>query len=234
MKVYCVVTPSHQPLYERFFLSSLDRKSFELYAYTLDQKGAGEFLAEDFKRCIQFKLAKIIESIQRNHNAVIVWSDVDIQFFGLQPRHILAYFDPGTDFVVQRWSLADEDACGGFYSIRCSPKMEDFFSEITALTADTTDGNEQVAINLALKSASVQINWRLFGREFYSRSHGIQVPSNALMHHATCLASGDAVKQKMSLLAGLQEFQRWNYLTKQYYILRQLPAALRRRLASLQ
>jgi hypothetical protein len=57
MKVYCVVTPSHQPLYERFFLSSLDRKSFELFPYTLNQKGAGEFLADDFKRCIQFKLA---------------------------------------------------------------------------------------------------------------------------------------------------------------------------------
>ena len=234
MKIYCVITPSHRPLFERFFLSSLDRTSFELSAYTLDQKGAGEFLADDFKRCIRFKLEKIIESIQGNSDAVIVWSDVDIQFFGLQPRHILAYFRPGTDFVAQRWSLGNDTVCGGFYCIRCSAKMEDFFNEIMYLTADKTDGNEQEAINLALKTAPVRISWRLFGREFYSRSHGIHVPSNTLMHHATCLASGDAVNQKTALLAELQEFQRWNYLTKQIHILRQIPAALKRRIASLQ
>lgn len=229
MKLYCIVTPSHQPLFKRFFLPSLDTKTFELHSYTLDQAGTGDFLTKDWKSCIQFKLIKIIESIQTNPGAIIVWSDVDIQFFGLQPDHILSYFRPDIDFVAQRWSYKNQDVCGGFYAIRCSTKMRDFFYEVVELTSRETNGNEQPAINLALRKSSPGIKWRCFGREFYSRSHGIHIPAQAIMHHATCLVEGDAVNQKVSLLAQLQSFERWNYLTKQLYILQQIPGSVRRR-----
>jgi len=45
MKLYAVVTPSHQALYERFFVPSLDTSAFELNACLLEQDGADEFLA---------------------------------------------------------------------------------------------------------------------------------------------------------------------------------------------
>ena len=83
MKLYAVVTPSHRALYERFFAPSLDTTAFELNAFLLEQNGAGEFLADDWKTCIRFKLEKILESIHQNPGAVLVWSDVDIQFFRL-------------------------------------------------------------------------------------------------------------------------------------------------------
>jgi hypothetical protein len=169
--------PSHRLLYERFFLRSLDTNAFEPNACLLEQDGAGEFLADDFNNCIRFKLEKILESIHQNQNpdAILVWSDVDIQFFGLRPDHVFSYFDPTTDFVAQRWSFASDEACGGFYAIRCSPKTYEFFSEVRTLARDRTGGKDQVALNLALKSSPVHINWRFFGPEFYSRSHGIRI-----------------------------------------------------------
>jgi hypothetical protein len=229
MKIFCVVTPSHQLLYDRFFLPSLDARTFELHPYTLDQTGTGEFLAEDWKSCIQFKLAKIIESIEKNPDSIIIWSDVDIQFFGLQPDRILSYFQPDADFVAQRWSYRSEEVCGGFYAIRCSSKMQDFFHEVGAHTANETGGNEQPAINWALQRSSIKIKWSFFGREFYARSHGICIPAGALIHHATCLVPGNAVNQKISLLTQLEDFEQWSRFRKRVYVLQQIPAAIRRR-----
>jgi hypothetical protein len=230
MKLYAVVTPSHRQLYERFFVSSLDNRAFELNAYPLEQDGAGEFLADDFKSCIRFKLQKILESIHQNPGAILIWSDIDIQFFRLQPAHVLSYFDAATDFVAQRWSLASDEICGGFYAIQCSPRMYDFFIEVSNLTRDSTGGNEQDAINLALKTSPLRVRWRFFGPEFYSRSHGIRIPPNALLHHATCIVPYDHVNQKIWLLAQLQNFHRWHPLKKRLYVLQQLPGAVKRKL----
>jgi hypothetical protein len=230
MKLYAVVTPSHRSLYERFFVPSLDTNAFELNPCLLEQDGVGEFLADDFKKCIRFKLEKILESIRRNPGEIVVWSDIDIQFFRLQPNHILSYFDHEIDFVAQRWSLANDAVCGGFYAILSSERMYDFFTEVSTLTRDKTNGNEQDAINLALKASPSRVRWKLFGPEFYSRSHGIRIPPNALLHHATCITPNDYVNQKISLLTQLQNFDQWHPTKKRIYVLQQVPGALKRKL----
>jgi hypothetical protein len=229
MKLHYVVTPSPRSLYDRFFIPSLDRSTFELHPLWLEQAGNGEFLSDDFKSCIRFKLAKILESIDQNEGQIIVWSDIDIQFFGLQPEHILAYFNPETDFVAQRLNAQDSAICGGFYAIRCSSKMQFFFERVTQLTQEETNGNEQEAINSVLAVAPRSINWRLFGSEFYARTHGIRIPKGALLHHATCVVPGDSIRQKTNMLKALEHFDQWSPLRKDFYLLQQLPAALRRK-----
>ena len=233
MKLYAVVTPSHRPLYERFFLPSLDTNAFEFLPCLLEQDGAGAFLADDFKSCIRFKLEKVLESIKQNPGAIVVWSDIDMQFFGLQPAHILAYFDRETDFVAQRWTLTSHEICSGFYAIRSSSKMYDFFVEVSDLTRGKAGGADQDAINMALKASPIRLQWRFFGPEFYSRRHGIRIPPNALLHHATCVVPKDHVNQKISLLAKLQNFDRWHPLKKRLYVFHQVPGALKRKFASL-
>jgi hypothetical protein len=229
VKLYCVITPSHRSLYERFFVPSLDRSVFELRAFWLQQEGKGEFLADDFKRCIRFKLAKIRESIQQNQGAIIVWSDIDIQFFGLRPDHISAYFGSETDFVAQRLNSSNSTICGGFYAIRCSSHTERFFDRIARITQDETNGNEQEALNSLLQEEPDLIRWRLFGSEFYARSHGIRIPSNTRLHHATCVVPGDSIGQKTQMLDALNHFDEWSSFKKNWYILQQLPAALHRK-----
>src|SRR6516162_9736893 len=107
--------------------------------------------------------------------------------------------------------------------------MYDFFIEVSDLTRDNTGGNEQDAINLALKTSPLHVRWRFFGPEFYSRSHGIRIPPNALLHDATYVAPDDHVNQKIRLLAQLQNFDRWPPLKKRLYVLHQLPGAVKRK-----
>jgi Nucleotide-diphospho-sugar transferase len=232
MKIFCVVTPSHKILYERFFLPSLDTESFDLHSSFLDQEGSGDFLADDFKNCIRFKLTKIIESIQNHPDATIVWSDVDLQFFGLEPSHISSYFEPDFDFVAQRLTYRDTHVCGGFYAIRCSGQTLAFFRQVEELTLSTTDGNEQDAINLVLNSGSPKFKWQFFGREFYARTHGIAIPINAVLHHATGLVEGNGVQQKIFLLRQLEHFEKWSNIRRRLFVLQQAPASLKRKLSA--
>jgi hypothetical protein len=116
-------------LYDRFFLPSLDQESFELFAIDLEQEGKGEFLADDFKRCILFKIEQIIASIKRHQGKIILWSDVDIQFFGLTAERLLQPFaDNELQFAIQRLLAVGDEGCGGFYALRCNEQMLAFLS----------------------------------------------------------------------------------------------------------
>ena len=43
-----------------------------------------------------------------------------------------------------------------------------------------------------------------------ARTHGVWLPSDAVIHHATCIVAGDAVKQKIKLLEDLSGFNQWS------------------------
>lgn len=208
--IYAVITPSHRVLYEQFFLPSLNHDQFEFHALDLEQEGKGEFLADDFKKCILFKLEQIIASIQRHDGSIIVWSDVDIQFFGLTHSKMLSPFaDKDLLFAVQRLARGRNEACGGFYAIRCNSQTLAFFESVYKTTIHETNGNEQDAINLLLQKPDAP-KWVFLGPEFYARTHGVWLPKNSVLHHATCIIPGDAVAQKTLLLRGLVNFHQWS------------------------
>jgi nucleotide-diphospho-sugar transferase len=210
--IYVVITPSHRVLFNDFFLPSLDQEQFNLQSLELDQTGAGEFLADDFKRCILFKVEQIIASIRRHEGQIIVWSDIDIQFFAMKADDILAPFrDASLQFAAQRLNKKSDVVCGGFYAIRCCRETADFFEAVLDATVHKTQGNEQDAINLLLRSPGA-LHWQLLGSQFYARSHGALLPPNLVLHHATCILPGDAVRQKIKLLSELENHHRWSLL----------------------
>ncbi len=220
MKLHCCYTPSHRVLYERFFRPSLDASEFRLVPSELTQTGEGEFLAEDFKAAIAFKLRRIIESIRENMGEIIAWSDVDIQFFGLKRSHVLAYFEPETDLAIQKLHPREGAVCGGFYAIRCSEKTALFFEKTLEITSAETNGNEQDALNLLLGEIPAPLNWKFLGPEFYARTHGLRIPGNAVLHHATCILPGDHVRQKTALLSALEGYEKWGRSRRQAYLAR--------------
>lgn len=228
--IYAVITPSHRVLYDRFFLPSLDQESFELFAIDLEQEGKGEFLADDFKRCILFKIEQIIASIKRHHGKIILWSDVDIQFFGLTAERLLQPFaDKELQFAIQRLLAVGDEGCGGFYALRCNEQMLAFFESVLHTTVHETRGNEQDAINVLLRRPLAP-KWAFLGPEYYARTHGVWLPSDAVIHHATCIVAGDAVKQKVKLLEDLSGFDQWTVFRLGTFRITSVFKALLRRL----
>lgn len=199
MKMYCVFTPSHEILSTRFFLTTVPR-GFEVVPYEYNQAGQGNFGETDFYQCIEFKVNMIIESIEANPGACIVWSDVDIQFFNFNPS--MMEKDLGQlDMVFQRFSREGEVACGGFYALRCSPAVAQFFRNVLTVSKEETHGNEQDAINLLLKTTTLK--WGILPGRYYARTHGFRPPKDLALYHATCIKPGDSVRQKTELLEGM-------------------------------
>jgi hypothetical protein len=227
--IYAVITPSHRVLYEKFFLPSLNQDHFELHALDLEQEGKGEFLADDFKQCILFKVEQIIASIKRHEQEIIVWSDVDIQFFGLTATKMRAPFkNDKLLFAVQRLARGRNDVCGGFYALKCNEQTLRFFEEVLNTTIHETNGNEQDALNLLLQKEGAP-EWEFLGPEFYARTHGVWVPRNSVIHHATCIVHGDAVLQKVNLLQGLNHFHQWSITRRFIFRISSLAKALLRK-----
>jgi len=227
--IYAVITPSHRVLYEEFFLPSLNQDHFELHALDLEQEGKGEFLAADFKKCILFKVEQIIASIKRHEQEIIVWSDVDIQFFDLTATKMRAPFkNDKLLFAVQRLARGRNDVCGGFYALKCNQQTLSFFEKVLYTTIHETNGNEQDALNLLLRKEDAP-EWEFLGPEFYARTHGVWLPRNSVIHHATCIVPGDAVLQKVNLLQGLNHFHQWSITRRLIFRISSLAKALLRK-----
>src|SRR5262245_17990581 len=97
LPIYTLYTPSHEVLLQGFFLPSLP-KNMDLRLHSFDTPKMRNFRDNGFLRAIRQKLDLVVESIRENDNDLIVWADVDIQFFGpLAP--------------VVRGSMKDYDLC---------------------------------------------------------------------------------------------------------------------------
>jgi len=80
MKIFCVYTPAHEILLRDWLLPSLPA-DFGIVPIPLEIKGAGDFLSEEFLRCIREKISLIVKSIKENPGEWIIWTDIDILFF---------------------------------------------------------------------------------------------------------------------------------------------------------
>ena len=87
MKLICCFTQSHERLLNEWFLPSLE-DNYQIQVYKCDVKGNGNYMEKDWSEAVLFKSQKIIESIQVNFGDVIVYSDVDVQFFNLTEKEI--------------------------------------------------------------------------------------------------------------------------------------------------
>src|SRR4051812_19412588 len=92
MKIYCCFTPAHEVLFKDYFLPTVPG-GFTVTSSLLEIEGAGDYLSAEFLRCISGKIELVLKSIKDNWGDVIVWSDIDIQFFNLQPALLLAQLD---------------------------------------------------------------------------------------------------------------------------------------------
>jgi hypothetical protein len=79
--LYTLYTPSHQVLFDRYFLPTLP-DDVELRAEFFDNPGNGYIHDISYWRGIVRKVEIILDAIENNWGSVFIWCDVDAQFFG--------------------------------------------------------------------------------------------------------------------------------------------------------
>lgn len=166
MKLYSLYTNHHKVFKDNWFIPSL-KEEFDLNIreYQIDNKG--EIGNKAFKDAMLLKVSTIIEAIQENNNEIIIYSDIDIQFFKKFKNYIkkemLNY-----DMLIQRDSPFGV-FCAGFMVIKCNRSTLNLFKKIreTMLLRDTHD--DQQILNELLFYDLIESNFSIRLRVFVHR-----------------------------------------------------------------
>lgn len=220
MKLYCVYTPAHEILLRNWFSPSVP-DGFEVIATPLQISGTGDFLSEEFLRCIRAKIALMVESIQSNRGSWILWSDVDILLHqGTKEALEQIICDAsGRDLFFQRETRVEGEVNTGFILIRCGDLTEAFFRNVGARLEVETSKNEQAVENEMLRKG-VEFSWGYLPASFVARTHGWPPPRLMAIYHANYTVGPQGVEQKIRQFKAVKAMQRFGWPAIAYFTLR--------------
>lgn len=211
--LYCCYTEAHKVLFKDYFVPSLTN-NVVVHAYRIDLAGPGDFLSVEFIECIRRKIDLIIASIDRHWGDIIVWSDVDILFYGdFEPDVRRPFADNADlDMVMQREGYHTTDINCGFFAARCNERTRGLFEAVKAAMLADPGKNEQPLINELLfeKKNAVPLNWEYLDGAYAARSHIWPPIDEIKLYHANCTAGADGIRQKHKQFADLQEYHPHN------------------------
>ncbi|MFH2069013.1 MAG: putative nucleotide-diphospho-sugar transferase [Candidatus Omnitrophota bacterium] len=192
MKLYAVYTDGAAILKDDWFLKSLqDDWELNILQVGATEKKYGDFSTPGFKDVVKKKTALILDSIKDNFGDVIIWSDLDIQFFG-KCSDTIEYSIKEKDVVFQSERGGGGEVNAGFMAIRCNRKTIEFWQavlkRVNSSEWNQPEVNDQSIINGLLRKKSGDIEYDIFPNCFWAKSHPGKPPRDILLHHANCTA----------------------------------------------
>jgi len=165
-------------------------------------------MEEDWVQGVVFKSSKIIEAIKENLGEVILFCDVDIQFF--KPvKDVLQKAIEGKDIVCQ---LDDPggNLCTGFFVMRCSDKTLKLWEDVRE--AAKKEKRDQMAFNRFLRERE-DIKYGTLPRTYFGGGtflnkvwkpgKPLYVPLGATMHHANWVHQNGVKIEQLKYVRGL-------------------------------
>jgi len=181
MKVFSIYTDSTRHLLKKWFLPSLKDDWDLRLIYFPDYKDNGDYRSPQWYKLLQEKLFLLIDAIKKNPGEVILWTDVDFQFFRKCDPEIRTFI-AGKDIVFQDWSHFGKTVCMGFMAIRCNPAALSFFEKILATDFSSLEYGDQDVADQILKE-SKDLRWGVFSKRIYAVYMG-EPSSDIIAHHA--------------------------------------------------
>ncbi|MBE5322232.1 hypothetical protein IM793_23970 [Pedobacter sp. MR2016-19] len=154
-------------------------------------EGNGNFATKGWYQIIQTKISFLIEKIKENRGDIIIWADIDIQFYGMCSELIYSAI-AGNDIVFQaeRWPLKEVNS--GFTAIRCNDLTLLLYELILQSDFGEMPFADQSAMNQILRENKIAIKWNVLPRQFWATSHymfdSLMPPNDIVLHHANCTA----------------------------------------------
>jgi hypothetical protein len=183
--LFCCHTPAHEVLYRQVFLPSVP-EGFEVRSTILGIDGPGDYLSDEFLRCIRAKLDLVVRSVEENLGDIIVWCDVNIRFFDLSPSALAAELESSaSDVLFQRESPRMDDVNTGFFVCRCTPAALDFFTTVRSELESHPNENEQMVVNrlilnkeFGIRNSEFEMEKPIAGTSAANGKFGIEKPEN--------------------------------------------------------
>jgi hypothetical protein len=181
MKIYTIHTPTHDGLYKNHFLPSLP-DGFVVHSKVIEQECAtGSYYREGWDKTCFRKVLYYKQICEQNQGETYVFSDVDIQFFGMTPEDLLSELG---DYDIACQNDTGMIYCSGFWVCKGNERTLDLFTSMVEKyhLEDQTSLNEQI--------------WRarakFLSHRFFTIGHSVgaqwkdqqfDIPKDILMHH---------------------------------------------------
>lgn len=184
MRLYTIYTKEAIEL-KNIFLRSI-QDDWEVNIINLEEIGeGGNWGTPGFGKLMRKRIGYMIEIIEENLGDIIIWSDIDIQFFRKCSSLIVQSIDKN-DIVFQSECWPKKEINAGFIVIRCTQKTLSFFKSVLTFKLEELKFFEQSAMNLLLSENELDLMWDVLPAQFWAMSHSNYPPKDVVLHHANC------------------------------------------------
>jgi hypothetical protein len=221
MKLFSMSTLQTETLKNDWFLKTL-QDDWEINICEIEDAppGEGDYLSDEWYHCIEKKIGMLVQAIKDNWDEIIIWADIDIQFFRPCTEMVLQSMH-GNDIAFQMWHKNGADVNTGFMAIRCNERSLAFFEAVLEVPLEGRDFADQDVINDLLEGGVPPVRWTRFPREFFQVKLG-PVPRNIALHHA-CATPKPFIKDgrkigsmelKAKQLSSIRTFAEYSFLRR--------------------
>ena len=199
IKLYGFYNEAHKVLKDNFLKTLKD--DWEINIFYLDIKGNGDFRSKEFLEIAELKLPFCLDAIEKNQGNIIIYSDMDIQFFGSCDKIIKEEIKNKDMLFVQEGNMVN----AGFIVIKCNERTKEFFKLACKEDIHKHHLSDQGVINELLnKNIMEDLKIGKLPSQFWLSTHS-ELPKDIIFHHAVNTAS---TKEKTSLQLKLEEQEK--------------------------
>ena len=186
MKLYSIYTEETNDLKDIFMNSIQDDWEINLVFWGKTGED-GNWGTESFGKLMRKKIQFIIDTVEKNQGDIIIFSDIDIQFFGKCTKLIETAIE-NNDILFQSENWPEKRINAGFIVTRCNDRTLSFFKSVSNIKLESLKFFEQSAMSKILKDGIVDLKWDILPSQFWAMSHQKNPPLDIVLHHANCTA----------------------------------------------
>lgn len=188
IKLYSIYTDEAIALKKNFIKTICDDWEINISYWGTIGEGGGNTWTAGWYNILRKRIEFLISKIKENDGRIIIWSDIDIQFFGTCGAYIIRAMQE-KDIVFQserseQWP--EKEVNGGFAVIRCNARTLSLYESVLQCDLENLPMGDQSAINDLLKDHRSDLRWDVLPRQFWAPSHGDHPPEDIVLHHANC------------------------------------------------
>lgn len=180
-----IYTDEVRPLKARFVSSFLDDWEVNIEHWGTIGEGGGNFATRGYVELLRRRTNFLIDLIKERSGQILVWSDVDIQFFGRCEPFIRSALR-SADLAFLAEDPARSEVSGGFVAIRCNASTQSFYAAVAATPFENLPFYDQSAVSQLLRSGQPAVSWTMLPGQFWAMSHLGPPPADIVLHHANC------------------------------------------------
>ncbi len=217
IKIYTFYTPSHAVFKDTWVNSIKDDENIEMIIREFIQEcKTGKGWDDGWQKVMLRKVDMILEAIHTNWGDVVIYSDIDIEFFQPISKKIMELIG-NKDLVIQRDNPSGT-VCAGFFALRANERTQSLWKGIRNYMISHNECSDQKTLNKLLRKSGLEtinpygVIWDYLPADFlgggtftgigWKIGKKLFIPSNIMMLHANFTRGN---KNKLALQGYVRE-----------------------------